>query len=131
MQNIGRYQNKSSFIEKRRDLRRNQTKAERELWLKIRNSQLGVKFRRQYNIDYYIVDFYCHELGLIIELDGWVHGEDEQKKKDKQREEYLKNKGYKILRYRNEQIKDDFEAVIQDILNHIQALRQTPPHLPW
>ena len=101
MQNIGRYQNKSSFIEKRRDLRRNQTKAERELWLKIRNSQLGVKFRRQYNIDYYIVDFYCHELGLIIELDGWVHGEDEQKKKDKQREEYLKNKGYKILRYRN------------------------------
>src|SRR3989344_4397076 len=86
MKKIVRYTNKSSTKERRRELRKNQTKVEKELWLKIRNRQLGVKFRRQYNIDYYIVDFYCHELRLIIELDGYIHGEKANKEKDKKRE---------------------------------------------
>jgi very-short-patch-repair endonuclease len=132
MQYHGRYQNRASLVSRRKELRNDPTTAERVLWKRIRNEQLGVKFRRQYNIDYYIVDFYCHPLKLIIELDGWVHGEEEQKRKDEIREQYLKEKGYIILRYKNEQIKYDLDAVIQDILNHIQSLplRQTPPNLP-
>src|SRR3989338_9243321 len=112
MKKIVRYTNKSSTKERRRELRKNQTKVEKELWLKIRNRQLGVKFRRQYNIDYYIVDFYCHELRLIIELDGYIHGEKANKEKDKKRENYLKNKGYSIIRYRNEQVKYKMESIL-------------------
>ena len=119
MKKIVRYTNKSSTKERRRELRKNQTKVEKELWLKIRNRQLGVKFRRQYNIDYYIVDFYCHELRLIIELDGYIHGEKANKEKDKKRENYLKNKGYSIIRYRNEQVKYEMESILQDLINII------------
>ena len=119
MKKIVRYTNKSSTKERRRELRKNQTKVEKELWLKIRNRQLGVKFRRQYNIDYYIVDFYCHELRLIIELDGYIHGEEGNIKKDKRRENYLKNKGYSIIRYRNEQVKYEMESILQDLINII------------
>jgi len=119
MKKIVRYTNKSSTKERRRELRKNQTKVEKELWLKIRNRQLGVKFRRQYNIDYYIVDFYCHELRLIIELDGYIHGEKANKEKDKKRENYLKNKGYSIIRYRNEQVKYKMESILQDLINII------------
>ena len=122
MEKIGRYTNKSSTKNRRRQLRKDQTKAERELWSKIRRKQLsGYKFRRQYNIGYYIVDFYCHELKLIIELDGYIHGEEENIEKDKKRENYLKDKGYNIIRYRNEQIKYEMDAVLQDIINHIKS----------
>src|SRR3989338_7288351 len=132
MQHVGRYGNKASLIGKRRELRRGQTKAEWELWKMLRARQLGVRFRRQYNIDYYIVDFYCHELKLIIELDGWVHGEDEQRKHDATRELYLKKQGYHIIRYRNEQIKYEFNAVMDDIVSRITLLQRTkdPSHLP-
>ncbi|OGH79143.1 MAG: hypothetical protein A2469_03670 [Candidatus Magasanikbacteria bacterium RIFOXYC2_FULL_40_16] len=124
MEKIGRYTNKSSTKNRRIQLRKNQTKAERELWLKIRSKQLlGCKFRRQYNIDYYIVDFYCHELKLIIELDGYIHGEEENIKRDLKREDYLKDKGYNIIRYRNEQIKYDIDAVLQDMMNHINQIK--------
>lgn len=119
MEKIGRYTNKSSTKNRRKELRNNQTTAERKLWKYIRAHQLGVKFRRQYNIDYYIVDFYCNELKLIIELDGWVHGEEQQIIKDKSRQSYLENKGYKIIRYTNAQVKYEINVVLQDIINNI------------
>ena len=93
------------------------------MWKHLRSKQFGVKFRRQYNIDYYIVDFYCHELRLVIELDGWIHGEEEYRRKDIIRDKYLVGKGYKVLRYRNEQIRYELKAVLQDIYNNIQKLK--------
>ncbi len=132
MSTYGHYLNKSSQKERRKNLRSDQTKAEAVLWSKIRRKQLGVKFRRQYNIDYYIVDFYCHELRLVIELDGYIHGEEEQKTKDKKRQNYLEQKGYKVIRYRNEQIRYELDDVLQDIINQITKLNslKTPPNLP-
>lgn len=112
MQSIGRYTNKSSTKNKRRILRNNPTVGERLLWKELRGEKFGVKFRRQYNIDYYIVDFYCHELKLIIELDGSIHGELEQKRKDIIRDKYLMGQGYTIVRYTNEQLKYDKNALL-------------------
>ncbi len=123
MEKIGRYQNKSSLKQKRKKLRYEPTEAEMQLWKYLRSKQFGVKFRRQYNIDYYIVDFYSHEVRLVIELDGWIHGEEEYRKKDIIRDKYLERKGYKVLRYRNEQVMYELKAVLQDIYNNIQELK--------
>jgi len=98
------YSNKRFLIDKRRKLRKNQTTAEHVLWQRLRRSQFGVKFRRQFSIGSFIVDFYCHELKLIIELDGWIHGEEEFREKDSVRQRMLESQGYKIRRYKNEQI---------------------------
>jgi very-short-patch-repair endonuclease len=127
----GRYTNKSSLTQRRKELRNNQTKAEQELWKYLRAQQLGVKFRRQYSIGNYIVDFYCHELRLIIELDGWVHGEEVNRKKDAIRQNKLESKGYIVKRYRNEQVKYERKNVIQNIIytiNNIQS--STDPSSP-
>ncbi len=122
MKSIGRYQNKASFKKRRRCLRTCQTEAEKILWYKLKAKQLGVKFRRQFNIDYYIVDFYSHELKLIIEIDGYIHAEKENKKKDIIRQKYLQQNGYFVLRYRNEQIKYELDNVINDIIFYIKNL---------
>jgi len=100
-------------------LRQDQTKAESILWSYLRSRKMGVIFRRQYSIESFIVDFYCHELKLIIELDGYIHGEEENKKKDIIRQNILEKLGYKVVRYRNEQIKYELKNVLQDIWNQI------------
>ena len=90
-----------------RNLRNNSTLAEVILWSKVlRKSQLrGYPFLRQRPIGYYIVDFFCKDLKLIIELDGEIHRF--QKKKDKKREDELKELGYSIIRFGNEDILND------------------------
>ena len=133
MESIGRYMNQSSLRERRRDLRKFQTRAEGILWSKLRREQLGVKFRRQFNIDHFIVDFYCHALKLIIELDGWQHGSPGNQEYDQRRDAYLRAKGYTMLRYQNIQIKYELDAVVQDIMNNVERLlllEKTPPNLP-
>ena len=128
MQAIGRYKNRSSFKQRRKNLRNHSTKSEIILWQKIKNKQLGVKFRRQYNIGYFIVDFYCHELKLIIEIDGSIHYEEEVSEHDKIRQRILENKGYIVIRYSNHKILDDIDSVVSNIMMAIQSLqlRQTP-----
>ncbi|EKE06687.1 MAG: hypothetical protein ACD_18C00305G0005 [uncultured bacterium] len=113
------YGNKSSLKLRRKILRQDQTKAESILWSHLRSRKMGVRFRRQYSIESFIVDFYCHELKLIIELDGWIHGEEENKKKDIIRQNILEKLGFKIIRYKNEQIKYELKNVLQDIYNQI------------
>ena len=82
--------NKVSEKEKRRKLRRNQTFCEKIVWTYLRDRKtLGCKFRRQYSVDHYVIDFYCTELKLAIELDGSIHDEPDQKKYDTYRQEYL------------------------------------------
>ena len=85
-----------------RKLRRNQTPWEGKLWQVLRNRGIaGMKFRRQFKIDKYVVDFCCLEKKLIIELDGGHHGEEQNIILDKKREVTLKSLGYKILRFWN------------------------------
>ena len=104
----------------RRHLRSTQTKAEEVFWYEIRNSRTGYKFRRQVSIDNFIVDFYCHELRLVIELDGPIH--EEQKDYDLQRNGILKEKGYVIVRYKNDEILFERERVMKELREFCQQL---------
>jgi len=99
----------------RRKLRKQQTKAEYLLWQHLRNRSLfPFRIRRQFSIANYIVDFYCHSCNLIIEIDGDDHAQRYQD--DLKRQKQLENFGYTVVRYRNQQVYDDVEAVIHDIL---------------
>lgn len=98
-------------IKHARELRRNQTNAEKLLWSKIRNRQFeNLKFRRQHPIPPYIVDFFCEDLKLVIELDGGQHTE----KKDQERQSYIEKQGYEVIRFWN-----------NDVLNNIDGLLET------
>ena len=102
---------------KARKLRQNLTEQEAVMWHLLRNRGLnGYKFRRQYPIGSYVVDFVCRELKLIIELDGGQHNEPENIEYDKKRTQYLKEKGYKVVRFWNNEIDENLEGVYQSIL---------------
>jgi very-short-patch-repair endonuclease len=103
-----------------RKLRADMTDAERLLWLKIRSSQLyGLKFRRQHTLPPYTVDFFCDELNLIIELDGGQHSPES----DELRTSYLQGKGFKILRFWNNDVLENIEGVLQVISKERNAKR--------
>jgi 16S rRNA processing protein RimM len=108
----------TNHTEKARELRRNSTEAEKKLWQRIRNRQLGYKFRRQHPIPPYTVDFFCEELGLIIEVDGGQHNPEV----DEQRNKFLEKQEYKILRFWNNEIFENIEGVLETINDYI------PPH---
>jgi len=91
--------------ERRRQLRQDQTYAEKIMWLHLRNRKLlGIKFRRQYSVDNYVIDFYAPELKIAIELDGSIHNEAGQKEYDKFRQRHLENYGIKFIRITNEEL---------------------------
>ena len=96
--------NKKQMRERRRQLRSNMTFCEKIIWLHLRKYQLGVKFHRQYSIDCYVIDFYCPELKLAIEIDGDVHEKEEQKEYDINRQNYLENYGITFVRIKNEEL---------------------------
>lgn len=93
------------------------TEAEDILWKHLRNKKLnGLKFRRQHSLDIFIADFCCHEKKLVIELDGGIHDILEQKEYDEGRTSELEGKGFKVIRFRNEEIMNDLEDVLNRIL---------------
>ncbi len=104
-----------------RELRKNQTPQEIILWSKLRNRGVkGLKFRRQYPIGKYITDFACFEKKIVIELDGWQHKTDEGKTHDKERSEFLKNEGFRILRFWNNEVNRNLEGVILKIEDEVE-----------
>lgn len=108
-----------------RELRKNQTEAEGVLWQRLRNKQVnGLKFRRQHPISGFIVDFYCFELKLVIELDGQVHTEHDQREQDDYRTNILKDKGVTILRFWNSEVITDVEKVLETIEATAMRLRK-------
>jgi very-short-patch-repair endonuclease len=108
-----------------RTLRRNQTDAERRLWSRIRNRQLsGFKFRRQFPIPPYIVDFLCVEARLIIELDGSQHQTSEEY--DGKRSRILRQRGYRIIRFWDNDVLLDTDAVLEAILEILTAPLPSP-----
>jgi very-short-patch-repair endonuclease len=100
----------------RRELRRNSTRAEQLLWACLRKCQLdGKKFRRQHSIGPYIVDFYCPECRVIVELDGAVHTSLLAAERDSRRSEFLRKFGVEILRFENEDVFKNREGVLEAI----------------
>jgi very-short-patch-repair endonuclease len=111
-----------TLINKARSLRKNQTDAERLLWQKLRSRQLlNVKFRRQFPIEPYIADFVCLELKLIIELDGSQHFN--QIAYDNERTDFLKQRGFKVFRFLNNDVFKNTEGVMESICLIILKLR--------
>ncbi len=100
---------------RRQKLRLDSTYFEKTLWQKIRNSKLGRKFFRQYSIEGYVVDFYCPEKRLAIEIDGGYHQKPDTKKYDSYRTRYLEAYNVKIVRFWNSDIKDNIKEVLADI----------------
>ena len=110
----------------RKFLRNQPIKAEWLLWSKLKSKQLGYKFRRQYSVGPYIIDFYCPELKFAIEADGATHSSGKELVYDKSREEYLNKFGIKIKRYNNLEIFTNLEMIVTDIKNYCDKLKNTP-----
>ena len=108
------YYNKN-LKELARQLRKTGTNSEVRLWKYLRNKQLGCDFHRQKPIGNYIVDFYCSQLKLAIEVDGYSHQTETVLKKDEETEEYLKKLGISVLRFTDEQVLDNTEGVLKEI----------------
>ena len=103
-------------IEYAKELRKRMTPAEIVLWENLRNRLYGnLKFRRQHPIGRFIADFYCPEKKLIIELDGSVHDRIDQKEYDQGRTEEIKNFDINVLRFRNEEVLNGIEIVLNKI----------------
>jgi len=99
-----------------REFRKNQTQTEQIMWEELRNRKfLNLKFKRQYLIEGYIVDFYCPELKLVIEIDGPIHLK--QAKEDKLRQRDIEETGIKFIRFKNRDVIDD----IEEVLNKLRA----------
>lgn len=92
----------TALLERAREMRQRPTPAEDFAWELFRDRRfLGLKFRRQHQIGNYIVDFYCHEKRLVVELDGPVHESDERRTTDRNRDAYLESLGLTVVRIRN------------------------------
>ncbi len=117
-------------IDRCRDLRKNQTDAERKLWSILRNRQLaGTKFRRQFAIGRYILDFYSPEYKLGIEADGGQHYEDKGRLKDEQRSKELSQLGVEVIRFSDRDILNNMDGVYRAIQENIEKKRAGPSHL--
>ncbi|MDP3993672.1 MAG: DUF559 domain-containing protein [bacterium] len=105
------FQNKRYLKDIRKDLRNHPTKAERLLWVKLKNSQTGHKFRRQQSIGLYVVDFYCPALKLVIEVDGETHSDSSVLQNDAVKERFLEGNGLIVKRISDADIKEGVEGV--------------------
>lgn len=115
-----KHYNKKSEKEKRRTLRKEMTFCERIMWIHLRRKQLGVRFLRQYSVDHYVIDFYCPELKLAIELDGSVHDKPDQKEYDAYRQEYLEKYDITFLRVTNDELMGNANMafdIIEEVIN--------------
>jgi len=99
--------------------RKFQTEAESMLWDRLSNRQLGLHFRRQHIIGCYIADFVCLHKKLIIEIDGGYHSQEEQQIEDYYRTEQLEKLGYKVIRFKNEELYTNMSVVLDTIFNII------------
>ena len=101
------------LFEKAKMLRKKQTFAEEQLWNYLRTRPFGLKFRRQHPYSIYILDFYCHSLKLVLEVDGSIHNLDEVKQNDVIRQKLLEDSGLVFLRFTNDEIRLTPELVIK------------------
>ena len=103
------------LFERAKELRGNMTEAELVLWEYLRQHPLGYKFRRQHPLGIYIVDFYCHKLKLVIEVDGSIHNLEAVKEADIKRQRQLEMDGLIVIRFTNKEVLKTKEVVIEKI----------------
>lgn len=103
----------------RKKFRKSSTPQEVILWSRLRRNQLGYKFRRQHSIGKYIVDFYCAKKKLVIEIDGSQHIE-KQKEYDEQRDVYLKDLGFDVLRFWDNEINNNLDGALVKIMEYLR-----------
>lgn len=102
-----------------RKLRRNQTDAERKLWLRLRDRRLGgFKFRRQFPIGRCVVDFVCIDVHVIVEVDGGQHS---KSKSDEERDRFLESNGFFVIRFWNHEVMKNLDGVCQQLLLTLRA----------
>ena len=126
--------NKMSELGKRRALRNSAPVAERIVWSQLRRNQvLGFKFRRQYSVGPYVIDFYCPALSLAVEIDGDSHFK--QDSNDKNRQDYIETFGIRFLRFTNEEVYNNLEGVLEVIREAAEAgnaktsrAKKSPPY---
>lgn len=107
-----------------RELRKNMTPAEILVWKNIRKKSLGVEFHRQVPILNYIVDFYCHEIGLALEIDGKIHNDNFLE--DSERQGEIEKYGVSFLRFSNHEVFNDIDSVKNKINTYIIEFNQNP-----
>ena len=106
-------------------MRTNSTEAESLMWQILRAKRfMNLKFRRQHVIALYIVDFYCHELGLVVELDGSQHGTDDGIEYDAERTQFLEALGLKVVRYWNHEVLGQTDMILEDLWEICFSLKE-------
>ena len=117
--------NKRDFTDTRRALRNSMPPTEHVLWSILRGKQIdGLKFRRQYGIGPYVVDFYCVEIQLAIEVDGSSHTSQQIWQRDQERQQYIESLGIAVLRLTNTAVQSDINMVIEQIWTVAQTLKR-------
>ena len=105
-----------AILARARELRQPLTPQENKLWQRLRGKQLdGLKFRRQHPIYRFILDFYCPQQKLVIEIDGDAHAEPEQQRYDQARAEWLEQRGLRVIRFTNREVETNLEGVLMTI----------------
>lgn len=104
-----------------RELRHPQTPSEATLWQHLRNRNLKYKFRRQHPIEFFIIDFYCAEAKLLIEIDGASHFQNSQIEYDQARTKYLEKLGYKVIRFMNDDVRYNVNSVVARIIEEVEV----------
>jgi very-short-patch-repair endonuclease len=109
------------ILDRARGLRNTMTRSERILWNRLRKRQIdGFKFRRQHAINQFIVDFFCYEAMLIVEVDGGVHSDSYQKERDEGRTAILSEFGLRVIRFSNDEIEHEILLVIDKIKREVR-----------
>jgi very-short-patch-repair endonuclease len=114
------------LVELAKKLRNNMTYGEIALWRETNKNKLGVRFSRQVPIDQYIVDFYCKDLKLAIEVDGSINLEESQIKRDKIRQKRLESLGVKVIRFEDFDVKNNLSFVLEELKSIVEELKPTP-----
>ncbi|MCJ7466932.1 MAG: DUF559 domain-containing protein [Maribacter sp.] len=107
-------------------LRNTMTLGEIALWREIKGKRLGVRFSRQVPIDRYIVDFYCKDLQLAIEVDGSIHFEEGIEEKDRRRQARLESLGITVIRFSDYEVKNNLPFILEVLKAHIKNVKPTP-----
>jgi len=106
----------------RKTLRREMPKGETRLWILLKNRNLGYKFRRQYGIGSFVVDFCCPEIKLVIEVDGLSHENEDAVIYDQRRQKYLETNGFTVLRFTSAEMFSDLQDIAQKIIGVCKTL---------
>ncbi len=118
-----------SLLPKARELRNQLTPPEKQFWNTLREMSFykEIRFNRQKPVGEYIVDFYCHEYGLVIEIDGDTHGQKETQIKDQKRTAFLESKGLRVIRFTNPEVLHNIDGIMESLESLLNEIKEEAP----